>query len=94
MIVGSVSCLIREIWLVARYPLVGVGSAEMPMDLCQLTDEVFCTQTPVALLVLLYGCHKRGMNVETAGHGDLSFVIAVYTHSSFIESVGQGGYAY
>jgi len=41
MIVGSVSCLIREIWLVALYPLVGVGPAEMPMDLCQLADKVF-----------------------------------------------------
>ncbi|WP_306801406.1 hypothetical protein [Escherichia coli] len=40
VIVGSVSCLIREIWLVALYPLVGVGPAEMPMDLCQLADEV------------------------------------------------------
>lgn len=48
VIVGSVSCFIREIWLVALYPLVGVGPAEMPMDLCQLTDKVFSAQAPVA----------------------------------------------
>ncbi|HDY6676328.1 TPA: hypothetical protein RPV38_002693 [Escherichia coli] len=49
VIVGSVSCLIHEIWLVALYPLVGVGPAEMPMDLCQLADKVFSTQAPVTL---------------------------------------------
>ncbi|HCO1404345.1 TPA: hypothetical protein OB640_001496 [Escherichia fergusonii] len=42
VIVGSVSCLVGEIWLVALYPLVGVGPAEMPVDLCQLAYKVFC----------------------------------------------------
>ncbi|EPV2526421.1 hypothetical protein RBI72_19705 [Enterobacter hormaechei] len=49
VIVGSVSCLIREIWLVALYPLVGIGPAEMPMDLCKFPDKVFSTQASVAL---------------------------------------------
>ncbi|EFH4335847.1 hypothetical protein J4882_004909 [Escherichia coli] len=49
VIVGSVSCLIREIWLVALYPLVGIGPAEMPMDLYQLAYKVFSAQAPVAL---------------------------------------------
>ncbi|EIZ9876256.1 hypothetical protein MRD32_003079 [Escherichia coli] len=49
VIVGSVSCLVGEIWLVALYPLVGIGPAEMPMDLCQLADKVLCAQAPVAL---------------------------------------------
>ncbi|HAH9738255.1 TPA: hypothetical protein HIE99_004386 [Escherichia coli] len=42
VIVGSVGCLIREVRLIALYPLVGIGSAEMPVDLCQLADKVFC----------------------------------------------------
>ncbi len=56
MIIGSVSCLIREIWLVALYPLVGVGSAEMPMDLCQLADKVFSAQAgnDSNLLIVFY----------------------------------------
>ncbi|HDK8792083.1 TPA: hypothetical protein PVC78_000909 [Escherichia coli] len=49
VIVGSVSCLVGEVGLVALYPLVGVGPAEMPVDLCQLADKVFCAQAPVAL---------------------------------------------
>ncbi|EEU9174228.1 hypothetical protein JRE48_001550 [Escherichia coli] len=42
VIVGSVSCLVGEVGLIALYPLVGVGPAEMPVDLCQLADKVFC----------------------------------------------------
>ena len=62
MIIGSVSCLIREIWLVALYPLVGVGSAEMPMDLCQLADKVFSAQAPIALGVKLNSSVESRVN--------------------------------
>ncbi|HAH9891202.1 TPA: hypothetical protein HIF23_000956 [Escherichia coli] len=40
VIVGSVGCLIREVGLVALYPLVGVGLREMPVPCAQLMDEV------------------------------------------------------
>ncbi|EHH8754816.1 TPA: hypothetical protein J0610_001037 [Escherichia coli] len=42
VIVGSVSCLVGEVGLVALYPFIGVSPTEMPVDLCQLADKVFC----------------------------------------------------
>ncbi|EFF8329287.1 TPA: hypothetical protein QDA56_001737 [Escherichia coli] len=42
VIVGSVSCLVGEVGLIALYPLIGVVMAEMPVNLCQLADKVFC----------------------------------------------------
>ncbi len=49
MIVGSVGCLMREIWLVALYPLISVAPAEMPVGLCQLADKILSPQAPVSL---------------------------------------------
>lgn len=63
VIVGSVSCLIREIWLVALYPLVGVFLAEMPVPGAQLPDEVIRMKALITFWVLLYGSDKCAVNV-------------------------------
>ncbi|HGX3873288.1 TPA: hypothetical protein ACNEK6_000752 [Escherichia coli] len=63
VIVGSVSCLIREIWLIALYPLVGVGPAEMPVDLCQLPNEVRRPQPLVTFGIKLNSSVESRVNV-------------------------------
>ncbi|MBW9167341.1 hypothetical protein HPP88_20495 [Enterobacter hormaechei] len=40
-VLAQVCSLVGEVGLIALYPLVGVGPAEMPMDFCQLADKVF-----------------------------------------------------
>jgi len=46
--VGTVSCLIREVWLVALYPEVGIGLGKVPVELPRLLDEAVYAQVAIA----------------------------------------------
>ncbi|MBW9166512.1 hypothetical protein HPP88_21975 [Enterobacter hormaechei] len=63
VIVGSVSCLVSEAWLIALYPCIGVGSGEVPVKTTQLFYKAVCSQVAVALWVKLYGRNKGGLNI-------------------------------
>ncbi|HCJ8216103.1 TPA: hypothetical protein NV619_000128 [Escherichia coli] len=72
MIVGTISCLIREVRLVALYPGVGIGPGKVPVEFPQLLDEAVCAQIAIALWVELYDRNEGGMYVCCAWHGHLT----------------------
>ncbi len=63
MIVGPVSCLIREVWLVALYPGVCIGTGKVPVEFPKLFYEPVSAQVAIALRVQLYSRDKGGMYV-------------------------------
>lgn len=61
VIVCPVSRLIREVWLIALYPFIGVSQGKVPVELPQLLDEMVRTQIAISLRVELYDRNKGGM---------------------------------
>lgn len=61
--VGYVSCLIREIWLIAHYPEVGIGPGKVSVELPKLLYEPVSAQITITFGVKLYSRDKGGMYV-------------------------------
>ncbi len=72
VIVCPVSRLIREVWLIALYPCIGVCSGKVPVELPKLLDEAVCAQIAIALRVELYDRNEGGVYVCCAWHNHLT----------------------
>lgn len=72
VVVGPVSRLIREVWLIALYPCIGVSPGKVPVEFPQLLDEAVCAQIAIALGVELYDRNEGGVYVCCAWHSHLT----------------------
>ncbi|MND27603.1 hypothetical protein D3C80_180700 [compost metagenome] len=72
VVVCPVSRLIREVWLIALYPCIGVSPGKVPVEIPQLLDEAVCAQIAIALRVELYDRNEGGMYVCCAWHNHLT----------------------
>lgn len=72
VVVCPVSRLIREVWLIALYPCIGVSPGKVPVELAQLLYEAIGAQIAIALRVELYDRNERGVYVRCAWHVHLT----------------------
>jgi len=72
VVVSTVSRLIREVWLRALYPCIGVSPGKVPIELPQLLDETVCAQITTALGVELYDRNEGGGYVCCAWHNHIT----------------------
>lgn len=67
VMVGYVSCLIREIWLIAHYPEVGIGPGKVSVELPKLLYEPVSAQITITFGVKLYSRDKGGCMSAVCG---------------------------
>lgn len=88
---AEVSRLVDEVWLIALYPVVRVGLAEVPVKLTQLPDEVVCAQILITLWIFLHRQRKCICDVWFSRH-DLNLINTVFIYSSFMRNQRQEAY--
>ncbi|EFG0142835.1 hypothetical protein BLY22_002469 [Escherichia coli] len=72
VVVCPVSRLIREVWLIALYPCIGVSPGKVPVEFPKLFYEPVSAKVAIALRVQLYSRDKGGMYVCCAWHNHLT----------------------